>query len=92
MRKVLDILDSIQEVHCTEYANEKIEEAINRIKDIEEEVSMEYARSLEHRTIISMDCSKCDFFHQGYLCLENGNGDFKPKLPFYCSNHSDLKG
>ena len=33
MKKVLDILDSIQEVHCTEYANEKIEEAINYIRD-----------------------------------------------------------
>lgn len=35
MKKVIDILDSIREVHCTEYANEKIDEAINELKELE---------------------------------------------------------
>lgn len=35
MKKVIDILDSIQEVHCTEYANEKIDEAINELEELQ---------------------------------------------------------
>lgn len=34
-------------------------------------------------------CSNCDHYHQGYLCLKIGNGNFQPTPDFNCNFHVD---
>ena len=33
-------------------------------------------------------CGNCVYYHQEYLCLEIGNGDFKPDKDFGCNKFS----
>lgn len=35
-------------------------------------------------------CGNCEFYHQGYLCLEFGDGEFQPYKEFGC-NKWELK-
>lgn len=33
----------------------------------------------------SRTCENCKYYHQNYLCLEVGNGDFEPDKYFGCN-------
>jgi len=37
------------------------------------------------------NCANCNFYHQGYVCLENGDGNFKPSSDFYCNKWKEVK-
>lgn len=50
-----------------------------------EESGVDYDEYTSDKNLDPRDCIYCEYFHQGYLCLELGSGNFIPKLPFYCS-------
>ena len=50
-----------------------------------EECGLDYDEYTSDKNLDLRDCTACEYFHQGYLCLEIGLGNFTPELPFYCS-------
>jgi len=81
MKKVLDILDNIQEVHCTEYANEKIDEAIKELEELEN-------RSCSNCKHWNNSCFNLSVNTTGfcmYYGISNGSFEEDMKNNFYCN-------
>lgn len=74
MKKVIDILDSIQEVHCTEYANKKIDEAINELKELENRSCGNCKHFIEFDSKVIRDC--CNILNVSSI---GGCGDYWEK-------------
>jgi hypothetical protein len=76
MLKAIEILKSNQKspYGCsTSIIYENTNLVNEAIKELEE---------LENRS-----CESCMFYHQGYLCLENGSGNFCPNKKFCCNKY-----